>query len=128
MDTLPRMDLWGVMRVIHLLSMAFFVGGQLILATVLVPVLRGKDEMKVVARRFGHLSGIALLLLILTGAYMASHYHEWGNWNLRAKIAILIVLFGLIAYHMQNGQKRWLDPVIATLSLSLVVLGVALAH
>lgn len=122
------MDFWDVLRIIHLLAMAFFVGGQLVLAAVLVPVMRGKDEMKVLARRFGHLSGVALVLLILTGAYMASHYDQWDNTNLQVKIGLLIVLFGVMAYHMQNGAKRWAEPVIATLSLAIVVLGVALAH
>ncbi len=122
------MDFWDVLRTIHLLSMAFFVGGQLVIAAVLVPVLRGKEEMKLVARRFGHVSGIALLLLILTGAYMASHYDQWDNTNLQVKLGLLIVLFGVMGYHMQNGAKRWAEPVMATLSLAIVVLGVALAH
>lgn len=123
------MDFWDILRVIHLLAMAFFVGGQLVLATVLVPVMRGKDDMKVLARRFGQLSGVALLISILTGAYLASHYDQWGDANLHAKLGLLIVLFGLIAYHTQQaGRKRWLEPVIATISLAIVVLGVALAH
>lgn len=122
------MDFWDVLLTIHLLAMAFFVGGQLVLATVLVPVLKGKPEMKLAARRFGHASGVALLLSILTGAYLATHYKEWGDTILQVKIATLIVLFGVMAYHMQNGAKRWAEPVMATLSLAIVVLGVALAN
>ncbi len=121
------MDFWDVLLIIHLLAMAFFVGGQLVLASVLVPVMKGKPEMKLLARRFGHMSGIALVLSILTGAYMASHNNQWGDSILQAKIATLIVLFGVMGYHMQHGDKRWAEPVMATLSLAIVVLGVALA-
>ena len=122
------MDFWDVLRTIHLLSMAFFVGGQIFLVAVLVPVMKGKDDMKVLARRFGLMSGIALVLLVLTGAYLASHYDQWDNANLQVKMGLLIALFGVMAYHMQNGAKRWAEPVMATLSLAIVVLGVALAH
>ncbi|MBJ7473387.1 MAG: hypothetical protein JHD16_18915, partial [Solirubrobacteraceae bacterium] len=83
------MDFWDVLRTIHLLSMAFFVGGQIFLVAVLVPVMKGKDDMKVLARRFGHMSGIALILLVLTGAYLASHYDQWDNTNLQVKIGLL---------------------------------------
>ncbi len=60
------MDIWTVVHVVHLLAMAFFVGGQIMLAAVLVPVFRGREEMKIVARRFAVGSLIALGLLILT--------------------------------------------------------------
>lgn len=121
------MDFWDVLLTIHLLAMAFFVGGQLVLAIVLVPVLKGKPEMKEAARRFGHTSGVALLLSILTGAYLASHFQLWGDTILQVKLATLVVLFGVMGYHMQHGDKRWAEPVMATLSLAIVVLGVALA-
>jgi putative copper export protein len=122
------MEIWVIMRAIHLLAMAFFVGGQLMLAATIVPVLKGNDAMVPVARRFAWGSLIALLVLILTGAYMASHYHEWSDPLLIAKIALLIVVAGLIHFHMQNGQKHWLAPLIFVISLTIMVLGVQLAH
>ncbi|MDQ8045708.1 MAG: hypothetical protein AAGC46_13295 [Solirubrobacteraceae bacterium] len=122
------MDFWDVLIAIHLLGMAFFVGGQLVLAAVLVPVLKGKPEMKEAAKRFGQASIVALVLIILSGIYLASHYHQWGSHTLWAKLVLLVILFALMAYHVKEGQKRWIDPVLGTISLVIVILGVALAN
>lgn len=43
-------------RYLHLLAMAFFVGGQLFLVAAVVPTLRGDDgreRLRAIARRFG---------------------------------------------------------------------------
>lgn len=122
------MDIWTVVHVVHLLAMAFFVGGQIMLAAVLVPVLRGREEMKVVARRFAAGSLIALGLLILTGVQLASHEEAWSDSTLHVKLTLLVVLIGLIGYHTHSSSKRWMDPVIGTLSIAVMVLGVVLAH
>jgi uncharacterized membrane protein len=122
------MDFWDVLRAIHLLAMAFFVGGQLMLAAVLVPLFKGKPEMKLAARRFFHASGVALILLILTGVYLAGHEGQWDNPTLWVKIGFLVAVFGLLGYHVKNGDKRWVDPIIGVFSLVIVFLGVALSH
>lgn len=122
------MTFWEVLIAIHLLAMAFFVGGQLMLAIVLVPLLKGKPELKAAAKRFGQTSIVALVLIILSGVYLASHYHQWGSHTLWAKLALLVILFGLMAYHVKEGSKRWIDPVLGVISLVIVILGVALAN
>ncbi len=122
------MDFWDVLRAIHLLSMAFFVGGQIFLAAVLVPLFKGKPEMKVVARRFFHASGVALLLLIFTGLYLAGHEDQWDSTTLWVKLGFLVALFALMGFHIKNPGKRWVDPVLAVFSLVIVFLGVALSH
>ena len=62
-------DAWTLIRFLHVLAMAFFVGGQILLVAAVVPVLRGGDEsvMRAVARRFGIGSAGALALLVATG-------------------------------------------------------------
>ncbi|MFT4035380.1 MAG: hypothetical protein QM679_07370 [Patulibacter sp.] len=122
------MTIWTVIHAVHLLAMAFFIGGQIMLGAVLVPVLRGREEMKLVARRFGAGSLVALGLLILTGVQLAAHDHAWGDGVLQAKLVLLAVLIGAMGYHVHHGEKRWLDPVIGVLSLAVMLLGVTLAH
>jgi uncharacterized membrane protein len=50
-----------LVRYLHVLAMATFVGGQLVLAVAVVPGLRGRDTegLRAVARRFGWASLIA---------------------------------------------------------------------
>ena len=73
------MTFWNGVLWLHLIGMAFFVGGQLMLATVVVPVLRGlgdREPLRAAARRFGVGTAIAFGVLILSGAALASHEHK----------------------------------------------------
>ena len=50
--------MWEAVRWLHLLAMAFFVGGQLVLAAAVVPAFRGaegrdREPLRAIARRFG---------------------------------------------------------------------------
>jgi putative copper export protein len=74
-------DFWQAVLYLHLLAMAFFVGGQLVFGIAVVPVLRGdpdpeRTRMRAVARRFGYGSLAALGVLILTGWAMVSTLPE----------------------------------------------------
>jgi uncharacterized membrane protein len=117
-------------RYLHLLAMALFVGGQLVLAVAVVPGLRSHDRegMRAVARRFGWASLGAFLVLVATGAWMASEYSRWDDGTLQAKLALVVVAGGLILWHLRAGAAHWLQGAIFLVSLVIVWLGLALAH
>jgi uncharacterized membrane protein len=119
-----------ILRYLHVLAMALFVGGQLVLAIAVVPGLRGRDVegLRAVARRFGWASLGALGVLIVTGAAMASKYSEWDSGTLQLKLALVVLAGVLILWHLRNGAAHWLQGAIFVVSLAIVWLGLALAH
>ncbi len=119
---------WLIVRYLHLLAMAFFVGGQLMLAAVLVPVARGTDAMRAAARRFGAGTLVAIGVLLVTGAAMASHYDQWGDGTLHVKLGLVVLVGVLVALHLRRPANHALDGLIFLGSLSIVYLGVTLAH
>lgn len=122
---------WEIVRWLHLLGMAFFVGGQLVLAAAVVPAFRGAGErtaLRSIARRFGVGSLVALGVLIATGAAMAGHYDKWGSGTLHVKLALVVVAGALVLWHMRRPQQHWIEGLVFVVSLAIVWLGVALAH
>lgn len=119
-----------VVRYLHLLAMALFVGGQLVLAVAVVPGLRGRDRegLRAVARRFGWASLVALVVLIVTGAWMASEYSLWDDGTLHVKLGLVVLAGVLILAHLRAGAAHWLQGAIFLVSLAIVWLGLALAH
>lgn len=124
-------DLWLLVRALHLIAMAFFVGGQLLLALAVVPVERwspDRERLRAVARRFGWGTQVAIAVLIATGAAMATHFHQWDQGTLQLKLALVGVVAALIVWHMRRPELRALDGAIFIASLAIVWLGVTLAH
>lgn len=123
--------MWDGVRWLHLLAMGFFVGGQLMLAAVVVPTLRGgadRAPLRAVARRFGWGTLVALAVLIATGVAMATHYGDWGSSELHVKLALVVVAGVLVLVHMRLPQAHALEGLIFLVSLAIVWLGVAIAH
>lgn len=120
--------MWEAVRWLHLVAMAFFVGGQLVVAAAVVPVLRGRPEMRAVARRFGWGSVVALAVLLATGAAQASHFGQWDDGILHVKLALVLLAGGLIALHLRRPTRHALQGAIFGVSLVIVALGVGLAH
>jgi uncharacterized membrane protein len=124
-------DLWLLVRGIHLLAMAFFVGGQLLLAAAVVPVERhapDRERMRAIARRFGYGTLIAVAILLATGAALASHFGLWDRPALHLKLVLVAVAAGLVAWHMRRPQQHVLEGLIFVASLGIVWLGLVLAH
>lgn len=124
------MEQWELIRFLHLLGIALFVGGQLMLVLVVTPALRGQDPalMRGAAKRFGIASVAALVLIIATGAAMASHFDRWSDTTLHWKIGLLILVFVLTGLHTRVPYTRAISYVVLATSLVIFWLGVDLAH
>jgi uncharacterized membrane protein len=121
---------WNGVLWFHLLAMAFFVGGQLMLAAIVVPVLRGREDgvpMRAAARRFGAGTLIAIGVLVVTGAALASHYHRWSDSTLQVKLGLVVLVALLIGVHMRRPSWHVLDAAIFLTSLAIVWLGIVVA-
>lgn len=124
------MTLWNAMLWLHLVAMAFFVGGQLMLAAIVVPVLRGAGQpqpLRLAARRFGYGTLMAVGVLIATGAAMAGHHHRWGDSALQVKLGLVALVAVLIVLHMRRPTWHVLDAAIFLTSLAIVWLGIVVA-
>jgi uncharacterized membrane protein len=108
--------------------MAFFVGGQLMLATVVVPAARGTEAMRVAARRFGQGTLVAAVVLLLTGIPLANHYGDWDDARLHVKLGLVVVVGLLVLAHLRRPRNHALDGLIFLGSLAIAYLGVAIAH
>jgi putative copper export protein len=135
------MTVWNFVVWLHLLGMAFFVGGQLMLAAVVVPVLRS-DRVGLLSavRRFGVGSLVAFAILIATGVALATHEHRWGDSTLQVKLGLIALVVALIAAHARwpavrnadggsSGRRlrHLLELAIFAVSLAIVWLGIVLA-
>jgi uncharacterized membrane protein len=123
---------WQAVLYLHLLAMAFFVGGQLVFGIAVVPILRGdpdpeRTRMRGIARRFGYGSLIALGVLIVTGWAMASHYELWDSSTLEWKLALVALVVVLTLVHLQRPKLHALQGAILLASLAIVWLGLELA-
>jgi uncharacterized membrane protein len=123
-------DLWTAVLYLHLVAMAFFLGGQLVVAVAVVPVERGapdRERLRAIARRFGYGSLVALVILLATGVAMASHYELWDNGTLQAKLALVAAVIGLTLAHLRLPRLHALQAAILLATLVIVWLGVDLA-
>jgi uncharacterized membrane protein len=124
-------ELWIAIRWLHLLAMAFFVGGQLLLVAAVVPVERrapDRERLRAIARRFGYGTLVAIGVLLVTGALMASHFNDWGDGTLHIKLALVAVVALLVVWHMRRPTMHALEAAIFLVSLAIVWLGLQLAH
>jgi hypothetical protein len=97
-----------LVRYLHLLAMAFFVGGQLFLVAAVVPALRADDDrgrLRAIARRFGWGTLAAIAVLIGTGIPLASHFHLWESGTLHVKLASVAVVAGRLAHASPAGAR-----------------------
>ncbi|HSD23071.1 MAG TPA: hypothetical protein VLB79_01955 [Solirubrobacterales bacterium] len=121
---------WQAVLYLHLVAMAFFLGGQLLLAVAVVPALRAdqnREQLRAVARRFGWGSLVALGVLIVTGAAMASHLDLWEDGTLQVKLALVAVALILTGLHLRHPRAHLLQAAIFLITLAIVWEAVQLA-
>jgi uncharacterized membrane protein len=125
------MTSWNFLTWLHLLAMAFFVGGQLFMAGVAVPVLRdeeSREKLRAAARLFGIGTGIAFAVLLVTGSMLAGHFNLWSDPKLHIKLTLFALVIAMILWHMRRPTWHWLEGLVFLLSLVIVFLGIELAH
>jgi uncharacterized membrane protein len=124
-------NFWLAIRYLHVVAMALFLGGQLVLGVAVVPVERRNpdpERLRATARRFGVASLFALAVLIATGASMATHYHLWGDGELQAKLGLVVLTAVLVALHLRWGAVRLLQVLVLLATLVIVWIGLDLSH
>jgi putative copper export protein len=120
---------WQAVLYLHLIAMAYFVGGQLLIAVALVPVERANpdpDRLRAVARRFGIGSVVALAVLLVTGVAMAEHLSLWSSGTLQLKLVLVGALIALTLVHLRVPRAHALQGAIFVLTLVVVWLGLDL--
>jgi uncharacterized membrane protein len=118
-------------RWLHVLAMAFFVGGQMFLVAAVVPVERGApdlERLRAIARRFGYGTLVAIGVLLVTGSVMASNDDKWDDTTLQVKLGLVALVAVLVMWHMRRPAQHALEGAIFIASLAIVWLGLALAH
>ena len=121
---------WQAVLYVHLIAMAYFVGGQLVIALALVPIERvnpDPERMRAVARRFGISSAVALAILLVTGMAMADHLNSWSSGTLQIKLFMIGVLIVLTLVHLRFPRAHALQAAILLVTLAIVWLGLDLA-
>lgn len=114
---------------LHLVAMAFFLGGQLMLAAVVVPVIRNgsdPDAMKTVAQRFGIGSAIAIAVLIVSGMALGSYYNIWSAPEFHIKMTLFVALLVSLGLHIKFSGSHVLMAITFVLTLGVVWTGIAL--
>lgn len=124
--------MWTFLIFLHVVAMAFFLGGQIMLAATVVPVLRSSpkstEEIRAIAQRFGMGSLIALGVLLLTGMMLASHFEMWDYGPFHVKMTLVIATIVAVFIHMMRGQSHVLMGITFLLTLATVYAGVNLTH
>lgn len=123
---------WTMLIFLHVVAMAFFLGGQIMLAFTVVPVMRAEpaqpERIREVAQRFGIGSLIALAVLLFTGMLLASHFMLWDYGPFQVKMALVVATIVSVLLHMVKGNSHALMGITFLLTLATVYAGVNLTH
>jgi len=137
--------LWTLVLFVHVTAAVFWVGGQLMLSVVVLPLLRRSARPEVTAqvatlagRRFARIANFALLpALLVTGPLLAWHDgvrpHTINNSSfghlLEVKVLVVVVVLVLAGAHGVTARRlsRRAATRLARITVALSVLILALA-
>ncbi len=71
---------------------------------------------------------VAIGVLLVTGAAMASHFHRWGDGTLHVKLVLVAAVAVLVLWHMRRPELHAVEGLVFLLSLAIVWLGLSIAH
>jgi len=140
---------WGaVARIVHVLAVVVWIGGVWMVTTILLPAIAAKapaefaQGFREIEQRFAPQARIAVILVLLSGLYMAQRYALWPRfgqsrfWWMHLMVFVwalfallLFVLEPLVLrrkFHQQTAFASRPGPA-AMLRLHRVMLGLALA-
>lgn len=131
----PTLD--SLRTALHLLGVAVWVGGQVVLAGI-VPAVRGvsREVTILVARRFAWLAWPALLLIVFTGVWAFADIDPAGRGSAYSttfgvKMLLVALTAGSAVVHSQGTSKaaKAVGGALGLLSaLAAAYLGVLMAH
>jgi hypothetical protein len=125
------MQTWTVVRYLHIVGITFFVGGQLMLVAAVAPAIRrrGDDQtMRLIARRFGLGSTVALALAVATGIAMASHCSLLGLEHPPSEADGARPRRSLDGLHIMTPKSRAVSYGVVASSLLVLWFGVKLTY
>ena len=129
-------ELAPYLRYVHLLAASVWVGGLIVLAA-LVPALRkvgaSRDQLRAAARRFSHVSWVAMAVAVATGVGQVFALGiPWTYGRLHLKIGMVALAILIAGFHQVTARKssaaaRGVVQLLVMLaSLGIVAAAVAL--
>ena len=135
------MNIWTVVRFLHVAAAILWVGGQLTLSMVIRPVVdrnadaeRRTELMTAVGSRYGRIASFGLIPILLATGFGLTYHHgvEFGGLSLSSyattltfKIILALVSFGLAMAHGIAAVRSSSPTVrivgLASTSVSLLV-------
>ncbi len=120
-------SLYLVLRTIHLVAAAIWVGGMIAFAVVVASLRRAdvpRSKLKAAARSVAHLSWTAMAVSILTGIAQIELLHiSWSYPRLHQKIAVVASAIAVALLH-QIFAKKMNPSVSRATEVMLLVLSV----
>lgn len=124
-----------VVRWFHLLAVATWTGGLIVLAALVVALRRAGAEralLQAAARQFARVSWIAMAVAVVTGLLQVHLLQwPWSHGGLHLKLGLVALAIGLAAWHQRTASRT--TPAVRgivqllILLVSLAIFGAAVA-